>query len=246
MNIMTNALLALALTGYVGPPAPSATSTFAAAAETLDELKADIETTIKEAGKKGLDETQAVDFATRAMDLANDATDPASRIAAVQVGVSFRFFAKSEELTRLRGEMWDLVITKDADEGAKLAPLVGSYLKDVDRAATLGKKSKSPEVKAACAFVPLEKLLDEDELSEADTKKLAAGLKALKKDFGTVVDPTRKRAWGEFCDEKLFVLENLAVGSVVPEIEAVDLSGVKFKLSDYRGKVVMIDFWGHW
>ncbi|HMC63847.1 MAG TPA: hypothetical protein VKI65_02805 [Gemmataceae bacterium] len=33
---------------------------------------------------------------------------------------------------------------------------------------------------------------------------------------------------------------------VVPEIEAEDLDGQKFKLSDYRGKVVLIDFWGHW
>ena len=25
-----------------------------------------------------------------------------------------------------------------------------------------------------------------------------------------------------------------------------DLAGVEFKLSDYRGKVVFLDFWGHW
>ena len=33
---------------------------------------------------------------------------------------------------------------------------------------------------------------------------------------------------------------------VAPEIEAEDLDGVNFKLSDYRGKVVVIDFWGDW
>ncbi len=31
-----------------------------------------------------------------------------------------------------------------------------------------------------------------------------------------------------------------------PEIEAEDLDGVTFKLSDYRGKVVVLDFWGNW
>lgn len=36
------------------------------------------------------------------------------------------------------------------------------------------------------------------------------------------------------------------VGSEAPEIEGVDLDGVEFKLSDYRGKVVMLDFWGNW
>jgi phage FluMu protein Com len=36
------------------------------------------------------------------------------------------------------------------------------------------------------------------------------------------------------------------VGQVAPEITAEDLDGVQFKLSDYRGKVVLLDFWGHW
>ena len=41
-------------------------------------------------------------------------------------------------------------------------------------------------------------------------------------------------------------IENLAVGKLAPEIEGEDLAGVSFKLSDYLGKVVMLDFWGDW
>ena len=37
-----------------------------------------------------------------------------------------------------------------------------------------------------------------------------------------------------------------AVGQLAPEIEGEDLDGAKFKLSDYRGKVVMLDFYGDW
>lgn len=40
--------------------------------------------------------------------------------------------------------------------------------------------------------------------------------------------------------------EMLGNGNVAPDIEGVDLDGVKFKLSDYAGKVVMLDFWGDW
>lgn len=40
--------------------------------------------------------------------------------------------------------------------------------------------------------------------------------------------------------------EKLADGAVAPDIEGVDLEGVAFKLSDYKGKVVFLDFWGDW
>jgi hypothetical protein len=32
-------------------------------------------------------------------------------------------------------------------------------------------------------------------------------------------------------------------GSPAPEIEGKDLAGQSFRLSDYRGKVVLLDFW---
>ena len=34
-----------------------------------------------------------------------------------------------------------------------------------------------------------------------------------------------------------------AVGAAAPDIEAADMDGKRFKLSDYRGKVVLLDFW---
>ena len=43
-----------------------------------------------------------------------------------------------------------------------------------------------------------------------------------------------------------YELTHLRIGLPAPEIEAEDLDGVVFKLSDYRGKVVLLDFWGHW
>jgi len=33
------------------------------------------------------------------------------------------------------------------------------------------------------------------------------------------------------------------VGQVAPEIEGQDQDSNRFKLSDYRGKVVLLDFW---
>jgi thiol-disulfide isomerase/thioredoxin len=52
--------------------------------------------------------------------------------------------------------------------------------------------------------------------------------------------------YGEIAERELFELENLQVGCVAPDIEGQDLDEIPFKLSDYHGKVVMLDFWGHW
>ncbi len=40
--------------------------------------------------------------------------------------------------------------------------------------------------------------------------------------------------------------EKYGVGATAPDIEGIDLDGVGFKLSDYSGKVVFLDFWGDW
>jgi hypothetical protein len=36
------------------------------------------------------------------------------------------------------------------------------------------------------------------------------------------------------------------VGRRAPEIVGEDIDGKKLRLSDFRGKVVLLDFWGNW
>jgi hypothetical protein len=51
---------------------------------------------------------------------------------------------------------------------------------------------------------------------------------------------------GDNAKGELFELRYLSVGKEVPDVKGEDADGKEFKLSDYRGKVVMLDFWGHW
>ena len=51
---------------------------------------------------------------------------------------------------------------------------------------------------------------------------------------------------GDIAETALFRLRHLSLGRVVAEIKGEDIFGKDFKLSDYRGKVVMLSFWGHW
>lgn len=46
--------------------------------------------------------------------------------------------------------------------------------------------------------------------------------------------------------EAIDLREKFGAGNVAPDIVGTDLDGVEFKLSDYRGKVVFLDFWGDW
>jgi hypothetical protein len=54
------------------------------------------------------------------------------------------------------------------------------------------------------------------------------------------------RALVGLVDDLLDEARRLEPGLPAPDIEGTDLDGVPFKLSDFRGKVVLLDFWGDW
>jgi thiol-disulfide isomerase/thioredoxin len=42
------------------------------------------------------------------------------------------------------------------------------------------------------------------------------------------------------------IAQGPGVGTLAPEIDGADFDGIRFKLSDYRGKVVVVSFWASW
>jgi len=44
---------------------------------------------------------------------------------------------------------------------------------------------------------------------------------------------------------ELFALRHLSVGKEAPDIEGEDQDGKPFRLRDYRGRVVLLDFWSY-
>jgi|GEM_PF-1345594 len=56
----------------------------------------------------------------------------------------------------------------------------------------------------------------------------------------------RRSTLGQVAEARLDDWHNLAVGKPAPEIQGVDILGKPLKLSDYRGKVVALVFWGTW
>ncbi|HEV3136467.1 MAG TPA: TlpA disulfide reductase family protein [Pirellulales bacterium] len=58
--------------------------------------------------------------------------------------------------------------------------------------------------------------------------------------------PRLRKTLGQFAEGLLDEIRNLAIGKPSPEIDGVGLDGQPLKLSDYRGKVVVLVFWGSW
>ena len=70
-------------------------------------------------------------------------------------------------------------------------------------------------------------------LTDEDRRKIEARL-------------ARKKTLGQEAEARLDEMFNLAVGKPAPQIEGVGVDGKPLKLSDHKGKVVVLVFWGSW
>jgi len=103
------------------------------------------------------------------------------------------------------------------------------------------KKAGEAQAKAAAAYVLSYKLR---RAGEDQQEKRVEYLRAVVEHAGDL--EFRGRSIKAAAEGELFAAENLGIGKEAPEIEGEDTAGEAFKLSDYRGKVVVIDFWGDW
>ena len=104
------------------------------------------------------------------------------------------------------------------------------------------KKSPEREVQAVACYV-LGRTMSSAE--NAITKKEAIKfLERTVEEYGDV--KYRDKEMSEIAGPLLFELKHLSIGSPAPDIVGHDVDGEEFKLSDYRGKVVMLDFFVNW
>jgi thiol-disulfide isomerase/thioredoxin len=65
-------------------------------------------------------------------------------------------------------------------------------------------------------------------------------------DDGGIIDGPQGQSLGKLATAELFELRDLAIGKPVPEIDGMNVEGNRMTLSSFRGKVVVIEFWGSW
>jgi thiol-disulfide isomerase/thioredoxin len=86
---------------------------------------------------------------------------------------------------------------------------------------------------------------------DALSNEVESLLERATKEYGDVIyDPrakdARRRTIAEVARSELHELRDLSVGKVAPEIKGESVDGKVLKLSDYRGKVVVLSFWASW
>ncbi len=104
---------------------------------------------------------------------------------------------------------------------------------------TLMEKSTHKQVRAIATLALASSLAQADPAQRDDAR--------VEQLYETVINEHSDSAdLAKFAEDQLFVFRNLGIGRQAPDIVGEDLDGQPFKLSDYRGKVVMLDFWGDW
>ncbi len=83
--------------------------------------------------------------------------------------------------------------------------------------------------------------------SDAASKaKGRAILESIQKDPAMSAVKVSNTTYGKRIEGMFFKEDNLSIGKVAPDFEAKDQDDKPWKLSDYRGNVVVVDFWGFW
>jgi hypothetical protein len=111
---------------------------------------------------------------------------------------------------------------------------------------TVFDKNPHPKVKATALLV----LGNRQQLRRREwdlpETKYADVLSQAQQYFQRIVDDFADTPAAAQAKKELKDAEVRGIGKVTPEIAGEDIDGKEFKLSDYRGKVVLLDFWGHW
>src|ERR1051326_1019622 len=102
----------------------------------------------------------------------------------------------------------------------------------------LADKAKSPDIKSAAIYNVAMSMIEQ---GGTDSDKLAPEARTLLQQVRRDYPGTQ---YGKMAGAALFAAEKLQIGMAAPDFNATDEKGQTFKLSDYKGKVVVLDFWG--
>ena len=142
----------------------------------------------------------------------------------------------------LRTLLEDHTKSEGLEEIAGMFGYLNMYFDDETAAKMLAKverENTSPTVRGWAAFSRLAPILEEASFDSEE-------FKTAKAEITRMIEGVKDRRLRGEVEAKIRLAEKFGIGMVAPDIEGVDLDGVAFKLSDYKGKILFVDFWGDW
>ena len=177
-------------------------------------------------------------------------TEAAAEYAGTEGAVPFLVWIVQNGLYQQMPEAKDalskLMSTHIASEGlAPLGPMLGQldYVMGEGYAAKMAfkleKESQSANLRAWAAFTRLSPVFKNN---GPKTDAFLGAKKEMLALLEKVDDPYLQMTF----DSEVTVLEVFGLGMTAPDITGPDLDGTTFSLTDYKGKVIFLDFWGDW
>ncbi len=147
------------------------------------------------------------------------------------------------------------MIVKDHSKNLKMASVLGFIATSPDGAAILEKiatKTDDRNIAGLAWYAVTENLQNEagdvgPKQAEELNKRTEMIYEKLAKGYADVPMANGRSTIGSTIKAALFELQNLSVGKVAPEVLCLNIDGDKEdKLSNYKGKVVVLDIWATW
>ncbi len=110
----------------------------------------------------------------------------------------------------------------------------------VKLAKTVKEKNPDPRVKGECSLALALMLSGVDDGPQITKERLQLLRDAIIHSLDSKYGDTTV---GEIAEEEIYRIQHLSKGRTAPELVGVDEQGAAMKLSDYRGKVVILTFW---
>lgn len=171
--------------------------------------------------------------------------DHPKAVALLVWAASTTLYGPGKELTQCYNDTIDLLMERFA-EREELGQLPTWLAMDEDPAwaakhlRRLLEKNPNEGIQSRAKFGLAQVLKNKDEASQAEAEKLFNAI---------IVEYAGKPALKRELDQAKSELEEMklrGIGKAAPDIGGEDLDGKAFKLTDYKGKVVLLDFWGFW
>lgn len=210
---------------------------------------------------KGQPRDEAINLIARCNSIALNADNDEIRFEALMMVLQFAEDLSPEESVRIWSEAAERLV-----DGYISAPKVCRVLEDYsilpsrlrikadEYMERILKNTENGAVVAGCRYAQLSEFLVKEQygggLTTEERNATIQRLHTLCDSYGGEANANPRLHFGstfaEVTGGDIFELENLCIGAMAPDIDGEDTEGVRFRLSDYRGKVVLLKFWGDW